>query len=644
MLAVTDSAATVEQDYRQLCAGCHGYSLEGNDAPALNTGTYLNVDREQDLVGLIRDGLIDKGMPAFGNALDDGRIRALVILIREASANKAGGRKEPPTPKTIHRVAVGDDAFDNVLGSFDDALAMLKSGWHASGDFASPASAASWTGTARYFNPDVAVIGLNALSTCEMNGNAKGCDRSIGTLTSPEFMIDRGRPHLNMLMAGGNGSVNVGLRVLDANDAIVIERKPDSCAPSHIDGNDDWVSIDLSPHIGERLRVQIFDESDQGCGFISVDQLHLSAKPALARIAVEDMPAEGIVDTDQHGVHFRTVATFDGLFWALEECNDNSLLLTERAGKLWHHHPAKGLTLVADTPDVWSEGQGGLLDVALNPGSDCSDWVYLAYSAELKPGSNRGMTTIARGKIENGRWARQQVLYAADDDYHTSSSINFGSRIVLRDGFLYFTVGDRGVMNHAQDTNRPNGKIHRLHNDGRVPDDNPFGNSVWTLGNRNPQGMTMHPVTHELYEAEHGPRGGDEINLIVRGRNYGWPEVTHGMDYDGTPITAYTEKPGMEPPLHHWTPSIAVSAITFCEGDVFANWNGDMLAASLAKEELHRLRFQDGRLLQQELLLKGLGRIRDVITARSGRIYLLVESGTRTTSRIIELSNADEQQ
>jgi hypothetical protein len=342
MLAVTDSAANVEQDYRELCAGCHGYSLEGNDAPALNTGSYLNAGRDRDLVDLIRDGIADKGMPAFGNALDEARIRALVILIREASTNKASERTELPTPRAIHRVTVGDNAFDSVLGSFDDALEMLRSGWRASGDFASPASPASWTGTARYFNPNVAVIGQNALSTCEMNSNAKGCDGPIGTLTSPEFSVDRRRPHLNMLMAGGNGSVNVGLRVIDANDAIVIEKKPDSCGPSHIDGDDDWVSIDLSQHTGDRLRVQIFDESDQGCGFISVDHIHLSAKPALARNSVDSVPAEGIVATDQHSIYYRTVATFDGLFWALEECNDNSLLLTERAGKLWYYDTAKG--------------------------------------------------------------------------------------------------------------------------------------------------------------------------------------------------------------------------------------------------------------------------------------------------------------
>jgi aldose sugar dehydrogenase len=186
-------------------------------------------------------------------------------------------------------------------------------------------------------------------------------------------------------------------------------------------------------------------------------------------------------------------------------------------------------------------------------------------------------------------------------------------------------------MDDAQDLSRPNGKVHRVHDDGRVPADNPFAKregalpTIWSYGHRNPQGLALHPATGDLYDAEHGPRGGDELNLVLPGRNYGWPVITYGMNYDGSPITHLTEKEGMEQPVVHWTPSIAVCAIDFYAGDRFPRWRNDLLVSSLAAEELRRLVIEDGRVTRQEVLFKGIGRVRDVVAGPDGLVYVALE-------------------
>ncbi|WNG38632.1 PQQ-dependent sugar dehydrogenase [Archangium violaceum] len=191
-----------------------------------------------------------------------------------------------------------------------------------------------------------------------------------------------------------------------------------------------------------------------------------------------------------------------------------------------------------------------------------------------------------------------------------------------------FSIGERGHKEDAQELSRPNGKVHRIHEDGSIPKDNPFAGregaiaSIWSYGNRNPQGLTRHPVTGELWEAEHGPRGGDELNRIEPGHNYGWPVITYGMNYDGTPMTDRTAQEGMEQPVLHWTPSIAVSAIDFYTGSRFPQWKNDLLVGALAQQELRRLRIEDGKVVHQEVLFKDIGRVRDVVSGPDGAIYI----------------------
>jgi aldose sugar dehydrogenase len=226
--------------------------------------------------------------------------------------------------------------------------------------------------------------------------------------------------------------------------------------------------------------------------------------------------------------------------------------------------------------------------------------------------------------------------------YPGAGGVHFGGRIVFDGkGYIFFSIGDRGRGPNSQDLSVPMGKIHRLHDDGRVPTDNPFvANksavpSIWSYGHRNPQGLAIDPVTRNLYDAEHGPRGGDELNLVRPGLNFGWPVITYGMNYDGTPMTDLTAKEGMEQPITYWLPSIAICGINFYTGDLFPKWKNHLFVASLAAEELRRIELKDNEVVKQEVLFKNLGRIRHVIGGPDGALYVLLQQ------RIARLSPAE---
>jgi aldose sugar dehydrogenase len=292
-------------------------------------------------------------------------------------------------------------------------------------------------------------------------------------------------------------------------------------------------------------------------------------------------------------------------------------------------------------PAVHADRQGGLLDVVLHPDFERNRLVYLSYS---RPGRNGQATTaVIRGRLEG------HALVDVEDVIEThawgSGGSHFGSRLVFdRDGYLYVTIGDRGEMNRAQDLSDHAGTTLRLHDDGRVPADNPFVGragarpEIFTYGNRNAQGMAVHPVTGQVWQTEHGPRGGDEVNLILPGRNYGWPVITYGINYNGTPITDLTEKEGMEQPLHYWVPSIATSGTAIYDGDRFPAWRGDVFVGGLAGRQLARLRFDGNRLVHEETLLEGGPRIRDVRSGPDGYLYLLTDAGDGAIVRLVPAS------
>lgn len=346
---------------------------------------------------------------------------------------------------------------------------------------------------------------------------------------------------------------------------------------------------------------------------------------------------------------FRVVTVAEGLEhpWGVAFLPDGGMLVTERPGRLrlirqgrLDPQPIQGL------PAITTKGQGGLLDVALHPDFAQNKLVYISYVAAGEGGIG---TEVARGRLSGHRLEGVETLFRLQPK--SGKGIHFGSRLVFdRAGYLYITLGDRGEMERAQRGDDHAGSVIRLHDDGRVPTDNPFvGRSGWkpeiySFGHRNVQGATLHPQTGELWTHEHGPQGGDEINIIRAGNNYGWPVITYGVNYGlGTRIGMGTHQSGMSQPLHFWVPtSIAPSGMAFYHGDRFVRWQGDLFVGALRKQMLVRLRFEGTRVVEEEYLLKeGLGRIRDVRSGPDGYLYLLTDHRQGALVRLEPLSDEE---
>ena len=353
---------------------------------------------------------------------------------------------------------------------------------------------------------------------------------------------------------------------------------------------------------------------------------------AIAALAVTTSCAQSEPQVSKGTVAVEEVANGLDHPWGLAFLPDGRLLFTEKSGALrlvengvLRPEPIRG------TPAVRDSGQGGLLEVAVHPRYAENGWIYLAFSdPATRDGQAVSLTKIVRGRIRDGAWIEQQTIWQAPIElYRPGGGVHYGCRIVFdRDCYLFFSHGERGRQDDAQKLELPNGKVHRIHDDGRIPADNPFAQksgafaSIWSYGNRNPQGLAIDPRTGLLWETEHGPRGGDELNIIRRGANYGWPVISFGMNYNGSPVTALTAKDGMEQPVTHWTPSIAVCGIDFYAGDAFPQWQNNLLVSALQQQELRRLVIEDGKVTHQEVLLKDLGRVRDVQTGPEGAIYV----------------------
>ena len=324
--------------------------------------------------------------------------------------------------------------------------------------------------------------------------------------------------------------------------------------------------------------------------------------------------------------------------WSIAFPDAATALITERPGRL---RVVKNGVLqpdpVSDTPTVLHQGQGGLMDAAIDPAYQENGWIYLSYSHAFSDtaGSDRppAMTRLVRGRLKNNAWTDQQVIYEAPHETYGRTRHHYGCRIVFdRAGYLYFPVGDRGIPRYAQDLRHPGGKIHRIHRDGRIPDDNPFLEregalpTIYSFGQRNPQGLAVHPVTDDLWESEHGPMGGDEINLIRAGINYGWPTISYGRNYNGTLVSEFERKPGLEQPVLFWRPSIAVCGIDFYRGALFPRWTNRLLVGALAFEEVRLLTIENDRVIYQETILKNAGRVRDVASGPDGAIYVVLNN------------------
>jgi aldose sugar dehydrogenase len=329
---------------------------------------------------------------------------------------------------------------------------------------------------------------------------------------------------------------------------------------------------------------------------------------------------------------FKVESVAEGLDvpWSITFLPGNRMLVTERVGRVrliedGKLHP----TPVAGVPPVWVRDEGGLLSVAASPDFETTNWVYLSFSD--KGPNDTSMTKVIRARFRDHALVNHEVIFRGAPETYTNNGTHFGCRLLFHGEHLFFTVGERGRVGEAQDVTKPNGKVHRVYWNGRIPADNPFARtagafpSIWSIGNRNPQGLAIDLRDESLWETEHGPRGGDELNHIVAGRNYGWPLVTYGMNYNGTPVSPLTEKEGLEPPAAHWTPSIATSPIMFYHADKFPRWRNELFLGSLAQQELRRITIENCKVTSQEIVLKHLGRVRDIQTGPDGFIYLALE-------------------
>ena len=334
--------------------------------------------------------------------------------------------------------------------------------------------------------------------------------------------------------------------------------------------------------------------------------------------------------------------------WAIVFLNKETALVTERPGGLRMVVNGKLIDKpVSGTPQVLHEGQGGLMDVNIDNDYKTNGWIYLSYSHEIekREGEDRppAMTRIVRGKIKDMSWVDEELIYEAPAETYLTSRHHYGNRIVFdKKGYLYFSIGERGYQDMAQDPKKPNGKIHRIYPDGGIPQDNPFIGkglpTLYTLGNRNAQGISVHPETDEIWASEHGHLGGDELNLIQKGVNYGWPVITYGRNYNGATITEDTRKEGYAQPNLYWKPSIAVCGIEFYEGDAFPKWKNKLMVGALKYEDVRLLNIVDDRVMHQEVILKNQGRVRDVGVDPEGNVYIVAND----PDRVIRLSPISE--
>lgn len=344
-------------------------------------------------------------------------------------------------------------------------------------------------------------------------------------------------------------------------------------------------------------------------------------RPAKQATPVKD----GVVRSAKQAFRIETVAADVETPWGIAFLPDGRLLVTERPGRLRIIERGKLLPPVAGIPTVWTRQDGGLFDVEVHPDYAKNGWIYLAYAEPRE--TNRSMTTVIRGRIRDNNWVDQEVIYRAPDELFTTPNYHYGLRFIFdKKGYLYYSLGDRGRADDAQDLTKPTGKIHRIHDDGKVPADNPFVKqagadaSIWSYGHRNPEGFSLAP-DGTLWETEHGPSGGDEVNIIRKGANYGWPVISYGMMDNGFP-TPTTSQPGMEQPLAHWEPSPGIAPILFYNGNQYKNWKGNVFVGMMGGEELRRLTVKNNRVVEQEVVFKGLGRVRDLVLGPDGLFYL----------------------
>lgn len=350
----------------------------------------------------------------------------------------------------------------------------------------------------------------------------------------------------------------------------------------------------------------------------------------------------GVYSSEKYNLRLDTVVSGISIPWGLDFLPSGELLVTDRSGQLYRVGKNGDKTEIKGVPEVLAQGQGGLFDILLHPNFEENHLIYLSYSISKKEGDEvLASTAVNRAVLDGDRLKNSEMIFEAkpyfDTRHHYAGQMDFGP-----DGKLYISVGDRGKTNeNPQALDRALGKVHRINDDGTIPDDNPFVNqpeavaSIYSYGHRNPQGMDIHPKTGAVWTHEHGPRGGDEINIVNKGLNYGWPVICYGINYNGTVLTDKVSKEGMEQPLHYWVPSIGPSGMAFVTGDRYPDWEGNLLIGSLKYRFLDRVVLDGDKVVKEESLLKKIGRVRSVVMGPDGYVYVGVEGSPGFVARLM---------
>lgn len=314
--------------------------------------------------------------------------------------------------------------------------------------------------------------------------------------------------------------------------------------------------------------------------------------------------------------------------WGIAWLPDGRMLVTEKAGEIlvFKNDKYTGQKLTG-VPEVFSKGQGGLMDIQLHPDYEKNKWIYIAYSKPVEGGAT---TAIMRFKLQGNALVEKKDIFLAKP--FITAAIHFGSRIVFdKDNYLFFSSGERGTQPKVQELDNDHGKIHRIFDDGRIPTDNPFVNtpgasgSIWSYGHRNPQGMAYDKENNRIWAVEHGPKGGDELNLIEKGKNYGWPKTSYGINYDGTVLTPNKEMAGVENPVRYWVPSIGPCGMALVTSSKYPSWKGNLLVGALAFKHIARVQLNGTKFVTEEKLLQDIGRVRQVAQSPDGFIYAITE-------------------
>jgi len=349
------------------------------------------------------------------------------------------------------------------------------------------------------------------------------------------------------------------------------------------------------------------------------------------RYKFDDKPKSDVFDTEEGKIKLVNVFSEGKNPWGIAFLPNKKMLITDKSGKLYLATEDGKSEEVAGVPEVRFAGQGGLMDVILHPDFAKNKIVYLSYSKPHPTNADLQTTAILMANFDGKKLVNAKDIFVAKP--YTKTRHHYGSRMVFgKDNLMYLSVGERGnEKENPQDINNGLGKIHRITADGSIPKDNPFfaqdasDKTIYTYGNRNPQGIALNPFTGEIWQHEHGPRGGDEINIVQKGANYGWPITSYGINYNGKSITPFTQKEGITDPIHYWTPSIAPSGMAFVDGKIYPKWQGNLMVGSLRFKYLNRCVIKDGKVVKEELLFKNIGRMRDVRQAPDGYLYLAVE-------------------